>query len=338
MVILYFLFAKLDPPASSQISADTKMKNFLTNFPLNKVSVFVTIVVSFTYNVLLDRDVACTCEDDDHINCNLYMILPFFIIFFLIVWTEKKFFSTFNYLCGCKCSGPCPNNCSDCCSCCCSGCCSRWCPDSSSENPPNNSSSGASNPPDSSSGCCSRHCPRCCPCCKSCCDSCCDSKYCCQFWWIVIISIFKAGLVGLLWVVSVLIDGDWYVCCKNDGSEQQKHLACKKTNITALEQVEISQLKNYSRNIGFGVILGILFITTLMSVKCWRKCCDKDSLYRQLIAEEGESMLNDTLRLKAKYELRDEIRRKIRAGKLSECFDVAEKLIDSDPTGRCPGE
>ncbi|KAM9751170.1 uncharacterized protein ACNS7B_008083 [Menidia menidia] len=277
------------------------MKNFLTNIPLNQVSIFVSIIVSFTYNVLLDRDVACTCEGDG-LNCFLYMGLPFIIIFFLIVWTENTFFSTFNYLCGCKCS------------------------DSSSNNPTDNSSNGSSsgssnNPTDNSSGCL----------------SCCCSTKSRQFRWIVAVSIFKAGLVGGLWVVSVLIDGDWYICCQNNFSDQQKHLACKKNNITAQEKVEISKLKNKSINIGFGLMLGILFIAILMSLSCWRKCCDKDSLYRQLIAEEGESMLNETMISKLKEKLGHEIEREIQAGQFKECFDFdLINLIDFAPTRRCP--
>lgn len=37
----------------------------------------------------------------------------------------------------------------------------------------------------------------------------------------------RALLVGSLWVAFLFLDGDWYVCCQNDGSEQQATLACK---------------------------------------------------------------------------------------------------------------
>jgi len=57
--------------------------------------------------------------------------------------------------------------------------------------------------------------------------------------------ILKAGLVGSLWVVSVLIDGDWYVCCKNYYTEHPQ-LPCKK-NITDEVEVIITKLKNESR-------------------------------------------------------------------------------------------
>lgn len=60
--------------------------------------------------------------------------------------------------------------------------------------------------------------------------------------------IFEAFLVGLLWIAFVFIDGDWYLCCLNDHSEQQAPLACKSAGkITEKEQAIIADLKNTSR-------------------------------------------------------------------------------------------
>ncbi len=89
-----------------------------------------------------------------------------------------------------------------------------------------------------------------CPCrcsqseCKDKCKQCCCSRFCGGLFHHTI----KAVFVGLVWVASVLLDGDWYVCCKNDQSEQQAQLACKdKNNITAEEQAIITELKNHSK-------------------------------------------------------------------------------------------
>lgn len=69
-----------------------------------------------------------------------------------------------------------------------------------------------------------------------------------SFWvWVLLYHIFKAGFVGLLWVASVLLDGDWYVCCCNHHSEQAQ-LACKvKSEVTAVEQKLKAELKNESK-------------------------------------------------------------------------------------------
>lgn len=163
-----------------QISSDTnslpKMRDFLTNFPFRALSIFVTIVGSFTYNILLERDIQCKCKNVA-VECSTYMLIPFCIIFFLILWTDKTLQRICNYTCVCE---SCP--------------------------------------------------PRF------------RTQLCGVFW----SQIFKAFCVGVLWVVSVLVDGDWYVCCERKAQKSQ--LACKdKTNITAEENVMINSLKNTSR-------------------------------------------------------------------------------------------
>lgn len=157
-----------------QLQADSiyslKMKDWMTNFPFQKLSIFAVIVVSFTYNVLLERDVLCSCKGYT-LDCYWYMVLPFFIIFFLMIWIDKTFLEAFRI---------------------------------------------------------------CSPCCKG------------ALWGLIFYHIFKAGFVGSLWVVSVLIDGDWYVCCTNNST--QPLLACKDAkNLTAEEKMEIAEMKNESR-------------------------------------------------------------------------------------------
>ena len=69
----------------------------------------------------------------------------------------------------------------------------------------------------------------------------------CNLLCILFYHILKAAFIGLLWIVSVFIDGDWYVCCLNNGSENQAQLACKdKSDITPEERIIITELKNRS--------------------------------------------------------------------------------------------
>jgi len=149
---------------SSFISADAacspKMKEVLANFPFAKVNTFVIIVVSFVYNILLDRNVACNCKNADR-DCYVYMFLPCGIFISLMLWTDKTCHRASKYTFAC--SGKC---------------------------------------------------------CRS------------SFIMFLVGRVFMAVSVGLLWVVTVLVDGDWYVCCLNDKTDQQKVLACKdKSNI-----------------------------------------------------------------------------------------------------------
>ena len=57
------------------------------------------------------------------------------------------------------------------------------------------------------------------------------------------------------------------------------------------------------------------------------ECCER-ILYNELIAEEEESVLKEILRSKAKNELSEKIESTLEAGRLRDCFHVAEELID----------
>lgn len=91
-------------------------------------------------------------------------------------------------------------------------------------------------------------------CCRKKCICCCDG-YCC---WYFVHDIVKAVFVGSLWVVSLLVDGDWFVCCKNSHIMTHPRLACKDPkNVTDEEQKLIADLKNES----------------LVSFSCFITCC-----------------------------------------------------------------
>ncbi len=78
-------------------------------------------------------------------------------------------------------------------------------------------------------------------------DECCKIQCRSRFFCVLLLHFIKALFVGVLWVVVVLIDGDWYVCCKIDPSDKRKKLPCRKTdNITLEEHKIIADLKNES--------------------------------------------------------------------------------------------
>ncbi|KAL7399632.1 hypothetical protein ABVT39_027846 [Epinephelus coioides] len=248
-----------------------KMESVLTKVVSGKVSTCGTIILMFTYTILLDRDFACTCKSQDF-DCILYMALPCFIILVLMLWTDRWFRSVCRYLCSrprSRCLQP------------------------------------------------------------------------CAFWGSFFHRIFRAFLVGLLWVAFVYIDGDWFVCCQNDGSEQQQHLACKAViKITETEQVDIAQLKNKSREIGGWLLCAIVLAASLMPFCVQRKCCEDSCcdnrrfLYHKLILKEEETVLKEVLRKSAKEKLTTGVEDRIRSGQWLECFDVAGELIEvsTDPT------
>lgn len=156
------------------------MDNLLAWFLSGELNTYVAIVVMFTYNILLDRDFACTCKGQN-LECCLHMVMPFFLIVVLILWTDRAFLRVCRYTCSCA-----------------AGFWGKF--------------------------------PTC--------------TFCGSFFRIIL----KAVFVGLLWVAFVYLEGDWYVCCKNDHSESQRHLACiNKANISYEQQIIINELKNKSR-------------------------------------------------------------------------------------------
>lgn len=256
-----FMFKQASAP--SEGNCLPKME-YLNNFPSKKLSIYATIIVIFTYNVLLEKDVDCTCKTQNT-GCSLYMAVPPFIIFFLILWMDKTFKRIWKYTCSCCCQ--------------CSTCS-------------------------------------------------------CRLFGVLVRHMMKAALVGLLWVSSVFIDGDWYVCCQNDHSEQQAQLACKeKTNLTAEERTIIAELKNHSKIIGFPLLLCIIFVAALMSLFNWRRCCerpgccDRRVLYDKLILEEEKNVVKEIWMTTAKERLTDEVKKKIDEQKWTECFDAVEEVM-----------
>ncbi|XP_065817881.1 uncharacterized protein [Labrus bergylta] len=142
------------------------------------------------------------------------------------------------------------------------------------------------------------------------------------------LKVVEAVSVGLLWVVFVLVDGDWYVCCRNNGSDAQVVLACKaKENITKDERAMISELKNNSRNIAGVLLLGIIFVGFLFKLLVRSKCCNRKFVYDKLILEEEGKVLKEVLRKSATDQLKNKVQTKIQERRFEECFNVAEELI-----------
>lgn len=76
----------------------------------------------------------------------------------------------------------------------------------------------------------------------------------------------KAAFVASLWVVSLLIDGDWYVCCKNKYSDRHPDLACKdKESVAPEEKKMIAELKNTSWVSFFFIMNVVVVIFDLLS-------------------------------------------------------------------------
>ncbi|XP_041859985.1 uncharacterized protein LOC121651686 [Melanotaenia boesemani] len=155
-----------------------------------------------------------------------------------------------------------------------------------------------------------------------------DRRHTCSFLASSCVSVIKAAFIALLWVVYVLIGGDWYACCMKDQAEEQ--LACRAAGrLTDGERAAITELKNKSRSIGSFLLFGLVCVPALASTLGWRKPSrwERQRLFYKLILEQEGKVLEETLRKYARERLTEEFESKIRDGRWEECFNVAEQLI-----------
>ncbi|KAA8578386.1 hypothetical protein FQN60_006069 [Etheostoma spectabile] len=193
---------------------------------------------------------------------------------------------------------------------------------------------------------CTCACPCACPCDCTCgcpCDCTCGCKKRCKLFCVLVYHIVKAALVALLWVSSVFIDGDWFVCCQNDQSDRQAQLACKEKNqLTAEDRATIAQLKNRSTLIGMSLLFCILLLAALLSsfglMMCCKdsSCCNRNILYYKVILEEEENVLKEILTKAAKEQLTDAVKSKMDRPDWQKCFDAAKELIEQPTAPRFP--
>ncbi|XP_054465813.1 uncharacterized protein LOC129100252 isoform X2 [Anoplopoma fimbria] len=120
----------------------------------------------------------------------------------------------------------------------------------------------------------------------------------------------KAVFISLLWVISVLIDGDWAVCCWDDTK-----LACNKEKLTAEEQTTRAELKIMSMMVGMSLLCGICVVAAFTSsFEKWMKCCNyKKKMYKNIYSDEEVKLLKEILTTAARNDLTEIIRKEIRA-------------------------
>ncbi|XP_042348070.1 uncharacterized protein LOC121947200 [Plectropomus leopardus] len=200
--------------------------------------VYTTIIVIFSYHIVLQKDLVCTCQDQ-HVACWVYMFVPAAILFLLMLWMDKTFQRVWEYI-----------------------------------------------------------------------RTTSNTRFCCDFWYHVV----QAFALGLLWVISVLIDGDWYVCCWNDGSVQQAKLGCMDTTeIKREHQVIINKLKNDSRVTGLFLLLAVTLLASCMSSVLSKACCGTGYIKKSNGCKTGKIILEEFENLETKT-LREAINNKVKGG------------------------
>ncbi|XP_040913952.1 uncharacterized protein si:dkeyp-122a9.2 [Toxotes jaculatrix] len=72
--------------------------------------------------------------------------------------------------------------------------------------------------------------------------------------------------IGVVWVATVLFDGDWYFCLRTNFNVSQTGIPCKK-NLTYEEELIKKAYKTDSLDFGFYVICGFLCLWSLIEMR-----------------------------------------------------------------------
>ncbi|XP_076597861.1 uncharacterized protein LOC143327428 isoform X2 [Chaetodon auriga] len=166
-----------------------------------------------------------------------------------------------------------------------------------------------------------------------------SSKCSCHFGCVLFRRSVKAACVGLLWVGSVLIHADWFVCCNNQNPKQVAELQCQaKTDVTpaGTPVVTIAEMKMTSRMIGMSLLFAIFFVGgfllstwTICADACCLKCCRRDVEVHELLLEVGEDVVERTMKEEQHSKLSESVKGYITQGKWVKCLDVVEEFIDT---------
>ncbi|XP_041858762.1 uncharacterized protein LOC121650991 isoform X2 [Melanotaenia boesemani] len=157
----------------------------------------------------------------------------------------------------------------------------------------------------------------------------------------------KALFVGLLWAEAVLIDGGWYVCCRNDLPEKQAGLPCKdpKNIYNTEEKAIIAQLKSSSRAVGIALFaFASLLVAVWFSLDwkrifsiCWRDSMNLKIQLHRLILEEHENMLTDKLRKVVNDQISQKLTRYVDEERWDQFFNTAHELIIKSSEDKASG-
>ncbi|XP_039656435.1 uncharacterized protein LOC120559079 [Perca fluviatilis] len=173
------------------------------------------------------------------------------------------------------------------------------------------------------------------------------SKGSCHFSGVLFRRLVKALCVGLLWVVSVLIDAEWFVCCCNPNPKTVADLQCKaKTDITNPFVVTINDMKLNSMMYGLALLLGISFVgafllstwTICAEESCCPTCCTRNIQVHELMLEVGENV-SEIMKKKQKEWLSGKVDEYIEEKQWVKCFDVVGDFIhqgEGEPSTRKP--
>lgn len=133
--------------------------------------------------------------------------------------------------------------------------------------------------------------------------------------------VLEAGFVGLLWVQSVLLDGDWYMCCGRINRNCARFIDNQRIP-------DSSEIRNESYIIGLMLTFIVFLSSAVLSWLPWRRWCSSASCdWPEAVLEEAELTLSQRIRMAAQ----DQLQMKLdRSGGDWRKFDELERELLQD--------
>ncbi|XP_034552279.1 uncharacterized protein LOC117821855 isoform X1 [Notolabrus celidotus] len=159
----------------------------------------------------------------------------------------------------------------------------------------------------------------------------------CDLCWVLTRGLSKALCVGGVWVATVLINADWYVCCNNQNDRTVAATQCKeKKDIMPGGEPVVTILEMKDNSKFYGLLLLLLLTFFGFTLPFWRTCCPKSCLgckgcsrevdIYELILEVGEAMVAENQKKKLSEKL--SLKMEEASGDWVDYLEVAEQLID----------
>lgn len=137
--------------------------------------------------------------------------------------------------------------------------------------------------------------------------------------WVLLRRVLEAVFVAHLWIVSVLVDGDWYVCCSQSGTCSLLQYPLRPSS---------DQLRNQARFMGLLLLLATTFVAAVLSSLPWRTFWPTCALgFEETVLDEADDLVPQTLKKAARDHLSWKLDAYVSNSDWNKCLDVDSELL-----------
>lgn len=121
---------------------------------------------------------------------------------------------------------------------------------------------------------------------------------------VLIRRVLEAGFVGMLWIQSVLLDGDWYVCCGRANIRCARYEQIYSLYNINVKRPDSEEIRNESQVIGLLLVFVVFLVAAILSWLPWGRWQNTSSCgWTEAVLEEAELTLSQRMRTAAQNQL-----------------------------------